>query len=139
VDSHAPGAFALRAFGDLAISRSGDLQIAKSPDRKIAKFSVAVLRRFRFSVPARVAIERGRPVRVTTDRIGIKGGVVEECAGPWRSSGGWWSARDPREAPGRSHDMWNRDEYDVALGDGAAYRIYRDRDEDAWFVEGILD
>jgi protein ImuB len=139
VDSHAPGAFALGAFGDLAISRSGDLQIAKSPTRNFATFSVAVLRRFRFPVPARVAIERGRPARVTTDRIGIKGGVVEECAGPWRSSGGWWNARDPREAPGRSHDTWNRDEYDVALGDGAAYRIYRDRDEDTWFVEGILD
>jgi len=34
---------------------------------------------------------------------------------------------------------WDRDEYDVALGDGAAYRIYRDRHEDRWFIEGILD
>jgi hypothetical protein len=34
---------------------------------------------------------------------------------------------------------WDRDEYDVVLADGAAYRICRDRHEDRWFVEGILD
>jgi hypothetical protein len=69
----------------------------------------------------------GRLVRVTTDRVGLKGGEVRQCAGPWRSSGHWWA------------NSWDRDEYDVALGDGAAYRIYRDRYEDKWFVEGILD
>jgi len=34
---------------------------------------------------------------------------------------------------------WNRDEWDVALSDGALYRIYRDRDRDRWFVDGIVD
>jgi hypothetical protein len=34
---------------------------------------------------------------------------------------------------------WNRDEWDVALSDGALYRIYRDRATERWFVEGILD
>jgi hypothetical protein len=34
---------------------------------------------------------------------------------------------------------WNRDEWDVALSDGAVYRIYRDRSNERWFVEGILD
>ena len=34
---------------------------------------------------------------------------------------------------------WNRDEWDVALSDGAVYRIYRDRPSERWFVEGILD
>ena len=66
-------------------------------------------------------------MRVTTDRVGIRGGDVQQIAGPWRTSGHWWDA------------CWDRDEYDVALADGAAYRIYRDRHEDKWFVEGILD
>ncbi len=34
---------------------------------------------------------------------------------------------------------WNRDEWDVELGDGAAYRIFHDRDRDRWFVEGVID
>jgi hypothetical protein len=91
------------------------------------------LRRFRLPVIARVVMADDRPARVTTERIGIKGGDVWQCAGPWRSSGHWWAS--PDVAPG----TWDRDEYDVALADGAAYRIYRDRHDDRWFVEGILD
>jgi hypothetical protein len=33
---------------------------------------------------------------------------------------------------------WDRDDWDVAIPDGL-YRIYRDRDTDRWFIEGILD
>jgi hypothetical protein len=32
-------------------------------------------------------------VRVTTSRRNLAGGRVIECAGPWRSSGGWWRPR----------------------------------------------
>jgi hypothetical protein len=34
---------------------------------------------------------------------------------------------------------WNRDEWDVSLGDGAVYRIFQDRGSDAWFVDAIVD
>ena len=34
---------------------------------------------------------------------------------------------------------WSRDEWDVALADGAIYRIYRDRSRDQWFLDGIVD
>ena len=34
---------------------------------------------------------------------------------------------------------WDRDEWDVALSDRGVYRIYRDRDTDAWFIDGIVD
>jgi hypothetical protein len=27
----------------------------------------------------------------------------------------------------------------VALSDGATYRVYRERDTDAWFIEGVVD
>lgn len=137
VDSHAPDAYGLMPFGNLANSQVGNLagsqagnlqQIASLPNCQIAKLVASpVLRRFRLPVAARVAVANDRPVRVTTDRIGIKGGEVQQCAGPWRASGGWWRAG------------WDRDEYDVALGDGAAYRIYRDRQNGQWFIEGILD
>jgi hypothetical protein len=34
---------------------------------------------------------------------------------------------------------WNRDEWDVALNDGAVYRIFQDRERDAWFIDAIAD
>jgi hypothetical protein len=34
---------------------------------------------------------------------------------------------------------WDRDEWDVALGDGMACRISRDRQSDRWFVDAIAD
>jgi protein ImuB len=127
------------------------------------------LRRFRLPVAARVTVKDGRPVRVTTERRGLEGGMVESAAGPWRTSGEWWRVPDARvqvtpevarlraaeEAPalrrgdvepvapaGDRHWLdvgWNRDEWDVALSDGGVYRIYRDRSRGRWFVDGIVD
>jgi hypothetical protein len=42
-----------------------------------------------------------------------------------------------KEGGGRG--PWSRDEWDVALSDGAVYRIFRDRVTDAWFIDGVLD
>jgi protein ImuB len=186
VDSHEPGAFEMRRFacGAGPAFRPGGRGLPERSDdpgrpdltasakgyggppelqrrRKVGP--TCVLRRFRFPVPARVAVERGRPVRVTTSRRNLAGGRVIECAGPWRSSGGWWttgsreSAREtkgasaepdvsnqrgersePWRVPGAARHKWNNDEWDVALPDGV-YRIYRDRDSNQWFLEGILD
>jgi hypothetical protein len=38
-----------------------------------------------------------------------------------------------------THASWDRDEWDVALGDGAVYRIFRDRETDGWFIDAIVD
>jgi hypothetical protein len=59
---------------------------------------------------------------------GGQGHVVTECAGPWRTAGQWWS-----DTP------WDHDEWDITLGDGAAYRVFRDRRSGGWFVEGLVD
>jgi hypothetical protein len=53
---------------------------------------------------------------------------VSQCAGPWRTAGNWWT-----------EETWDRDEWDVTLSDGAAYRVFRDRRTDAWFLDGIVD
>jgi hypothetical protein len=34
---------------------------------------------------------------------------------------------------------WNRDEWDVALCDGAVYRVFQERETGGWFIEGIVD
>lgn len=39
----------------------------------------------------------------------------------------------------REGGPWNRDEWEVALADGAVYRIFRDRLTDAWFIDGVVD
>jgi protein ImuB len=102
------------------------------------------LRRCRKPVPARVAVDRDdRPVRVTTDRRGFAGGAVTSCTGPWRTSGDWWAThldvKFSAAAAVSVETAWNRDEWDVALGDGGRYRIFRDRVSDAWFIDSILD
>src|SRR5262249_24439978 len=125
----------------------------------------SALRRCRHPVPARVAVAEGQPVRVTTDRRGFAGGAVTRCAGPWRSSGDWWAgqAGGASQAGGAGKagvetlqvrsvppvppiplilpltPAWNRDEWDVALNDGAVYRIFQDRVTDAWFIDAIVD
>ena len=102
---------------------------------------VSVMRRCRQPIPARVGMDaRHRPLRVSTDRRGFAGGAVLSCAGPWRTSGAWWEEEvGGRRSADEGQGPWSRDEWDVALGDGAVYRIFRDRVTDGWFIDGVLD
>jgi len=82
---------------------------------------------FRFFRPplfANVEVQAERPRRLQS--IGISGAIAV-AAGPWRSSGNWWTGEN-----------WNRDEWDVALSNGTLYRIYKEPDG-RWFVEGAYD
>jgi protein ImuB len=92
---------------------------------------VLALRRFRHPVAARVRVADGKPSRVTIDRRGMDSGGVKVCAGPWRTSGQWWRKSES--------DGWDRDEWDVTLTDGATYRLFRARDTEQWFVDGVVD
>ena len=184
VDTYRPGAFAMRPFAtvhdaihdaihdavhddqrrDRRGRRDQDVQDYSAISAASALTVVTALRRCRQPVPARVVVEAGRPVRVTTDRRGFAGGSVVGCAGPWRSSGNWWaggagtagragragggdtesteisvSAPVPSLLPIPPFLPWDRDEWDVALTDGAVYRIFQNRDTQAWFIDAIVD
>jgi protein ImuB len=178
VDSYRPGAFEMKPFAtDHKTNERSRLRpggggepSTKHPLRDVqgnpssstdASNVVSALRRCRQPVPARVAVGADqRPARVATDRRGFAGGAVLSCAGPWRTSGEWWTdaaagiARAGRagrtdgaggaggagRARGESEvGGWNRDEWDVALSDGAVYRIFRDRVTDGWFIDAIVD
>ncbi len=83
---------------------------------------------FRYFSPvlkARVELKDARPARIFTQTVY---GNVLQAAGPWRSSGDWWTA-----------DPWDRDDWDIGLNDGGLYRIYLKRQAEAWFLEGVYD
>ena len=138
VDTHRAGAVELQRFTGEAPTvedrgtgvRARTRILAAAPGPRPAR--VLALRRFRVPVAATVRTARGRPVHVVIHRRGFTGGRVEQCAGPWRTSGDWWRGA-------ASTAPWNRDEWDVALGDGGVYRIFQDRDRGCWEVEGVVD
>jgi protein ImuB len=131
VDTYRPGAFAMKPFATEHHQPSSSHQpsaISHQPSMSHQPSIASALRRCRHPVPARVAVERGRPVRLTTDRRGFAGGTIVRCAGPWRVTGDWWTTT-----------RYARDEWDVALSDGAVYRIFQDRDTESWFIDAIVD
>lgn len=81
-------------------------------------------RYFRPPLPAIVDMAGGHPVRVSAS--GIQGEVLN-AAGPWRTSGHWWTS-----------EPWSRDEWDVALSNSALYRIYNEPAR-GWFIDGSYD
>ena len=114
LDTHRPDAFRVRPWGSPGTQ----------PVRAVAaEWPRMAFRVYRPARAARVAIASGYPSFVMAE--GIRGKVVD-LAGPWRTSGDWWTS-----------DPWQRDEWDIALSDGAMYRIYCE--PRGWFVEGTYD
>jgi len=153
VDSWRPGAFEMRPFVPVdtnVIHRSHDTPRHRGTEIKSSRSVLQdlgasaprcvvmsvndapqqpclALRRFRHPVPARVRVTDNRPEYVAVDRRGMSGGGIESCAGPWRTAGDWW------------REGWDRDEWDVTVRGGTTYRLFRARDTDRWFVDGVVD
>jgi protein ImuB len=122
LDTHRPDAFRIgRGAGVLVNAGVSGRRTRASADR--AAVTHIAFRFFRPARSARVTLDSGRPSFIAAD--GIRGHVLE-LAGPWRASGDWWTS-----------DPWSRDEWEVALADGALYRIYCD--PRGWFVAGSYD
>jgi protein ImuB len=73
---------------------------------------------------ASVTLRGHRLRRIVSERVT---GDIVQAAGPWRTSGDWWT----------SHTTWHRDEWDIVLEDRAVYRIYCT--DGQWFLEGSYD
>jgi len=112
VDTHRPDAFRMMHIGS-----------APAPSRSRLYVAQLALRVYRPARAANVTLVSGQPNFVAASRIR---GRVLEFAGPWRTSGDWWTT-----------DPWQRDEWDIALSDGALYRLYCG--PRGWFVEGSYD
>jgi protein ImuB len=158
VDSYRPGAFAMEPFATEhghhdderrdrrarreTYSKSSASSASSAFDRveppaPSPQSLASALRRCRHPVPARAVLAHGRPTRVTTDRRGFAGGAVRMAAGPWRTSGDWWAGGAGEPPP--FLPSWDRDEWDVALADGAVYRVFQDRETGGWFIDAIVD
>jgi protein ImuB len=55
-------------------------------------------------------------------------GLVRVAAGPWNLEEGWWTDRPVA-----------RDYWDVELSGGQLLRLYRDRESQTWYADGIYD
>ena len=82
-------------------------------------------RRFRPPQPLEVLMDREGPTalrgRQSTARVLV-------AAGPYRSSGDWWT-----------EEAFSRDYWDVQASDGAVYRVHQDRDNGSWYLDGYYD
>jgi hypothetical protein len=159
VDSHRPGDVAMAPFtpsgvegtddgpaallAALGLAASRDAGRAREDEREAARegwldTAGYHVRRLRQPWPVQVVVGSGRiPVAI---RFGIRSrdtafrdGAIVQAAGPWRSSGAWWQPATEVEG------AWDRDEWDVALETGAAYRVFQDRATGQWWVEGEID
>jgi protein ImuB len=85
-----------------------------------------------------LAFRRFRPPRAVEMLMGRDGPTalrapdttarILVAAGPYRSSGEWWSG-----------DGFHRDYWDVQASDGAVYRVHQDRMDGRWYLDGYYD
>ncbi len=120
LNTHRPDAFRMSMhLGDLNPARKGS---SESPSPAMLRLA---LRLFRPALHARVRLADLAPKQVVAP--GVQGAVVES-AGPWKTSGDWWTLTP-----------WVREEWDVALDDGALYRIYCELQTREWYVHAVYD
>jgi protein ImuB len=126
VNTHRPDAFLVKRF------RPGIRR--KRKDRKSERRQRSIgFRVFRPPLAAEVDAMKGRPCRISAkDSERRMRGKIVRMAGPWRTTGDWWSG-----------SRWARDEWDIAIKDQsngeALYRIFRELHSGEWFVEGMYD
>ena len=119
VDTHRPGAFALAPFAPpSALSAARE-----APPAYVHHLTVRALRP---PLPAQVEARAGRPVAL---RSAVANGHIEQLAGPWRTSGNWWSEAE----------RFAFDHYDVVTSDGTAARLRFDPLRGRWEVDAIYD
>jgi protein ImuB len=130
VDTHDERAVGMKSFTVLRFQGSTVLRSGTNPGTLEPSNPRTIVRRFRLPVAARVDVERGTPVRVDPSGRDLPGGRVVACAGPWRSSGLWWSI---------DGGSWDRYEWDVEIAGGTIYRLARGRERGQWEIDGVVD
>ena len=145
LDAHRQDGFRLDRF----IAASKESQLVKTPTMsEDTEQPLLALRIFRPAWQLRIRLSEGRPVHISavassSGRAELQGRVVWS-AGPWRSSGDWWTENSKEKGASKNQVPWDREEWDIALANGngtgvALYRIYRDLASGHWFTDASYD
>jgi len=117
-DTHRPDAFRMESFA-----------VASPSNAPVADHPRMALRRMRPPVPVRVVLRDLKPHAFRDRQQNYQ---VEAAYGPWKNSGGWWSADD-----------WDAEEWDVlargASGSSLACLLVRDCRQNQWRLEALYD
>ena len=116
-DAHRADVFALEPF---TLNRAPVLASETAPAGPIQ-----ALRALRPPVTAQVRVECGIPQWLHS---AVANGSILGCAGPWRSTGSWWSS-----------ERFAHDHFDVRTSDGTVSRLRHDRIRHTWHVDGVYD
>ena len=117
-DHHHPGAFQIVPF------QPGTAHTPHQSTRPLA--GNLAIRALRPPLDASVRVCQGLPEHV---RSAIANGRVLQVAGPWRTTGGWWSRED--------HFAF--DSYDVQTADGTVSRLRFDHLRKHWQIDAVYD
>ena len=96
---------------------------AKPPD---CPADAPVTRALRPPLRAEVHAPHGSPERI---RSALANGEVLHCAGPWRTTGAWWS----------TEERFAFDHFDIATSDGHVFRLRRDLIRSLWEIDAVYD
>ncbi|CAM9842754.1 unnamed protein product [Discosporangium mesarthrocarpum] len=137
MDTHRPDAFGLKPFrkprrpnppppssrrGRRAAPSTSPARPA-APTRRGPRLSMRALRP---AIRAQIRLVNGRPTHL---RCRLGQGEIVKTAGPWRTTGHWWSES--------AH--FAVDHYDVELGDGTVLRLAFDWKTKRWQIDGLYD
>jgi protein ImuB len=118
VDSHHPDALRIAPFQPSTVSTG----LAR-PSQPIATLAIRALRP---PLHASVRVSRGIPEHV---RSAIANGRVIQIAGPWRTTGNWWS----------HEERFAYDSFDVQTHDGTVARLRFDHIHKTWHIDAVYD
>lgn len=145
VDTNRPDAFRMERFVSQQEPVNGKSSLTLSNTADIPPIALRILRP---ACQLRVQLTEGRPFKLAWverngDREDLQGKVLW-AAGPWRSSGDWWTEQATTKSATEEAQAWNREEWDIALAndDGnsvALYRIYHDMGTGRWFADASYD
>jgi protein ImuB len=144
LDTWRPDAFRMERFVSQQEFSNGERSLTLSD---MAELPPLALRIFRPACHVRVQLAEGRPCKLAGlgrngDRDELQGRILWS-AGPWHSSGGWWAERAVQKNGGEEAQVWDREEWDIALANEddsvALYRIYRDAGTGQWFADASYD
>jgi protein ImuB len=129
VDDHRPDIFALKPFQRKKPRPEKDVRAPfPEPSRgpNLRRGPRLTMRALRPPLRADVRLERGRPSHL---RSAVSQGEVLTAAGPWRTTGHWWSES--------AH--FAIDHYDIQMSDGTILRLCFDWKTKRWQVDGLYD